>query len=218
MKLNKGIFIVFAACLLITVQPQTAVGGSVDQHYSQIHNFNSELDSRQYTAIQDVIGRKITDETNRVIGKISDVRLSKGGVVSSLIAEFDGIAAGRGMYAISTRLLDMPARGAYSIPMHRNDVAGFVAAIEPAAGESASFPASSLLGAKVRGSSGQRFGAVQSVLLNSSGSKAFALMVRGGRGKVGDFVLPINNGVSSRNKLVFLDNDYSMALEQFMAE
>jgi sporulation protein YlmC with PRC-barrel domain len=195
-----------------------AHAGSVDNHYSQITYFNAELNERQYTELNEVLGRKITDETNRVIGKVTDVRLGKGGVIKTFIADFDNIGAGSGRYAVNPRLLQKPSRGSYSMSMHRDNAGRFVSEIEPATGSEASFPANSLVGAKITGASGQRFGTVQKVLLNSSGSRVFALLVRGGYGKVGTYALPINNGVSSDDDKIFLDAAYSSALERFLGE
>src|SRR3989339_1536440 len=127
MKLkNISLTVVALTLALLAATVTSAYAGSIDNHYSQIIYYNAELDERQYTELNEVLGRRITDETNRVIGKVTDVRLGKGGVIHTIMADFDDIGAGSGRYAVNPRLLQMPSNGSYSLAMHRDDVGRFV--------------------------------------------------------------------------------------------
>lgn len=189
-----------------------------DKHYDQIIRLNAGLSKRNYFYLQDFIGRKITDSTNRVVGEIKDVHVGRGGIVESILAEFDDTSAGRGIYAINSRLLQRSMSGSFSLPFHRDDAGRFVSEIEPAAGGDAMTKASSLVGARVEGSEGQNFGVVESMLLDVNGSRFFALNVIGKRGKAENFVLPINNGLRSKGRRIILESAYTRALEQFLRE
>ncbi len=212
---NKTILLA-VALLLMALPWRAPLAYSGEALYSQIADSNSRSLSG-HTSIDQIIGRKIVDQTNRVIGEVADIRLARRGIVVSYIANINGLSSGNGKYAFHSRMLKKPAQGAFSVSVHRNDLGGFINAIEPAGGDSNTFSARSLLGAKVKGFDGQRLGTVQSVLLNNSGTRVFALMVRGGRGKVGNFILPVNDGLSSTGNEIFLDQAYTQALLRFLS-
>lgn len=152
----------------------------------------------------EILSRHVLDRTNRIIGEVEDVILTKSGAVETLSVDFDRLRLRGG--SIGLNYADMairPASNGYIIGFEAVQIEDMypqiLAGIETASGEDAerrSVSVKAIIGAPVRNEKGRKIGAVKHVLFGENGNQAQALFIAMFLGGVGakDIAVPFNAG------------------------
>lgn len=140
------------------------------------------LQNPEYQSSDKIVGRKILDNKNKVLGTVKDIVLTTNGSVSALYVDFDRLRLGSEVYLNYRTLNVEPIDNGYKLAYRDSQIEEmypqFLADIESAAGEEDdTLSLNAVVGSPVRNAEGTRIGEVESVLFGSEGSWAEALYI-----------------------------------------
>lgn len=139
--------------------------------------------NRSFIGMGDIIGRRILDNTNRVLGDVRDITLDRNGGIVNLQADLDRLNLGAGTMPINfDRFGVRLSNNAYKLNFNDDQIAGLVpeilATIPTAAGENTdTFSLKKIRGKKVYAFDGRYIGKVRNVMFNASGTRAEMLYI-----------------------------------------
>lgn len=172
--------------MLLILLPQTAQ--AQNNPYNQFLKALGEvnrIDPKQnpeYETSENILKRKMVDNTNKVVGEVQDVILNGNGAVSALAVDFDRIHLSNEVY-LNYRDMDIePAGKGYELGFRADQIKemypDLLANIESAAGDDAdNFSLKKMIGAPVRRPDGTNLGTIENVMFGSEGSWAEALYI-----------------------------------------
>jgi sporulation protein YlmC with PRC-barrel domain len=215
-KIKKQFFLL--ATILALTLPHPAGAGQGAQWLEHIRALNAQSSKRVVgvPVAGDIIGRRVVDNTNRVIGEVDDILIGTNGNFENFIIDLDGF----GTIPLPARRLQRQSKSSFAVSVHRDDIGRLAADIETASGSGLAAPmrVSRLAGATVRGVSGQRYGTVSALVLGGR-SRIQAIHVKSARGKVGIVALPVNAGMRLEPSGVLrLNSAYESALGRYLRE
>lgn len=208
---------VFVLLVCVLTFCGSAVAEPESYFFDQIHKANRDArpGRAHFSDLREIIGRRVVDETNRVIGEIDDVVMNDRGTIENIVLDING----QGHVPLHPRNLRPFSESALQLAFHRDDIGRYVAEIEPAAGDAGRLRGRDILGARIVGVSGERFGTVQDAFLNETGTNVIAVTVRGSKSHVGNLVLPVNRGMrTGPGRIVLLNSAYSAALNAYLRD
>lgn len=175
--------------------PMNVQAQNVTRALDQISRINriEPLQNPDYKTYKDIIGRKVTDRKNKVIGQVEDITLNTNGSISAIVTDFDRL---RLSHAVSLNFRQLGIRtlsNSYSLNLKSNEVEDFypqlLANIETAAGDNEIYSVRDIIGASINTEKDHVFGRVKDVLFSGNGSRAAALYIEIRRGNArGDTV------------------------------
>lgn len=175
--------IAILAVLLIAPLAAQAQGANPD-FYNGLNTLNriSPMQNPEYEPADRVLGRKMLDSKNKVVGVVKDALLTTNGTVSALSIDFDRLRLGQEVYVNMREMNVQSARGSYQVSYNSKQIQDaypqMLAGIESAAGpDSDTVSLKKLIGAPVRNADGTRIGTVESVLFGAEGQWAEAIQV-----------------------------------------
>ncbi len=175
-----------------------------------INNVNAQAD--RLNALGAITGRRVTDDTNRVVGEIDDIVIDLNGNIRAYLVDLKR----QGVVPVSPGLVVRRSKGAYALNFHRDDLARLAASIEPAAGNAAPVRATRLIGRDIRTQGGTYVGKIRAVLLNDSNTSVRAYQIKR---KTETFLIPANSklGIASGGDLVMAD-DFARGVGRYLSE
>lgn len=191
----RPVFLCYAL-FAIMAAPVVAVAQESPRTLERLSDLNriSPLQNPEFERAEDVLGRKILDRKNKVIGEVKDITLRNNGTINTINTDFDRLRLGNTVFLDFREMSIRPVSDAYSLAMDSDEIAAFypqlLANIDTAAGnEDDSFSTLKIVGSKVEAVDGRNLGSVKSVLFGSNGTRASALYVELSIGTTrGDYV------------------------------
>lgn len=176
-----------------------------------------------YQKTSQVLKRDIVDRKNKVIGEVHDVLVQANGSIDSLYVDFDEVGFDQLVYLDYQGMAVRSSSASYNLTFSDHQIEliypEILANTAVAAGDDAdTYSVTSLIGGPVRSNSGEKVGVVDTVLFNSTGTMAVAVLIKGEDGK---FALPftaIEKVQSSRfdsASRMFVADVYATALDTF---
>lgn len=178
---------------LALLAPAAAMAAEKNGSYSNFlqrlsqANRMQPLQNPEYTRGTQVLGWRILDRTNKVIGEVDDVILSDRGALTSVAVDFNRLRLGAPVYLNASEVPLRPSGNGYVMGMNYSQVENLypslLADIETASGiDDENFSAKKLIGAQVISDDGRSLGRVEDVLFTGRGTRAAALYVGMGYG------------------------------------
>ena len=138
------------------------------------------MQNPEFETADDIVGRKIIDRKNKVIGNVDDVIINQNGTISSIQTELDRLRLGDDINLNYRTLRIRSISNAYALNMDSDEIAELypqlLANMETASGDNAdTFSTRKLIGATLRSKDGRKLGKVDSILFSSNGGLASAV-------------------------------------------
>lgn len=145
-------------------------------------NRMNPLQNPQFERWDRVVGRKLIDRKNKVVGKVQDIVVNENGTIASVKADFSRMRLGDDVY-LNYRSMSIQARDdAYELGMEADELEEFfpqfLANIETASGDNdETFSVRKLVGAKLYSEKGKKIGEIENILFGNNGSVVRAVYV-----------------------------------------
>lgn len=152
------------------------------QLLDKVNSYAPEQSSRHEGA-KDILKNRIIDKTNRVVGKVNDILLSKSGVVKMIDADFDRINLGTDTLFVNYSDLEIqPATNGYKMGYTDDQIKeqfpALLAGMQSASGAGSDlFSARKIAESAVRSSDGKKLGKIKDILFDNEGTRAELLFV-----------------------------------------
>ncbi len=178
-----GLFI--AAAFVIFVFDSSVEARNTIHGVERLFELNERdiLQNRDYQTSKDVIGKRVIDRKNKVIGKVDGVVINRGGNISSFIIDFDRLNLGQPVpLSFSNAEIDPKNRG-YILDLTAASIEELyptlLSQVETASGDGNNqINLKNLIGAQVRSSSKDRLGVVEDVIFSGNGSRVEAIYMK----------------------------------------
>lgn len=161
----------------------------------------------KFEKTEKILGRRILDRKNKVVGIVNDVVLNENGNISFLDVEFDRMQLSRSVLINYGTLNIEPVTNGYAMTFDSKEIEklypSLLADIETAAGDDEAYSLKKLAGMEVWTTGGRRIGKIDDVLFGSNGQRAEALYVG----------LSINTMHNKAVAMPFGDADFSKAIK-----
>ncbi len=203
MRLIAFLFLLFIS-IPVAVQANTDTERYLS-HAASLNKIDPYINDG-FTFTEEFIDRKLTDRTNRTIGKITGILADQNGNISSVMADMKGLGFGRSTLYLNFRALQIDRNGdSYRLPYSRSELQGMLpnmlSAISTAAGGDGLIRVEELEGATLRSEKGKRLGKVKSVICDRHGRRVLALLISDFPDYPhGDFVLPFDRNLMITQK------------------
>jgi sporulation protein YlmC with PRC-barrel domain len=185
-KRIKIVLIALMLCGSFAIFAQPASARSLDEVklLEQLTTLNRypPLRSSEFDLSSQVLGRRIIDRKNKVVGQIKDVIINSNGGVEMFLVEFDRLKVSGAVYMDANELKVGDFTKRYSIDMNDEELVTMfptlLANTATAAGDATEMQSvGKVVGAEVISDDGRRLGTVENVLFDNSGKKARGLYV-----------------------------------------
>ena len=172
--------IAFALIAIVFSPVQTLANN--DRALEQLTSLNrmNPLQNPEFDRAGKILGRKILDRKNKVVGRVDDVIVNSNGTIASLQTDFDRLRLGTDLY-LNYRSLNIRTRStSYALGMDADEIEDFypqlLADIETASGNNTStFSVREMMGAPILSDKGRKIGKVKNVLFANNGGIVRAL-------------------------------------------
>lgn len=229
-------YFILIAMVLLALTPfitpvHAAISGDVMQNLRELENENNKRPWRNgsYESLSGIVGDRVLDETNHVIGSVRDVVLSSNGSIEAVDVNVGKLRVASQKIQIDYRALGGEAvPGGYKFGVRDSELDEILplmlAQISPSAGgHKTYFSAKSLVGVPLH-ANGDKIGTIHDVLFDSLGRRAQYVLVRPsgkGVGK-GEFVVPFSSvtyeaGQNARPK-ASLENAVAGAVDLYLQQ
>ncbi len=145
-------------------------------------NRNNPLQSPQLDKSADILGRRMLDRKNKVVGSIQDIVLNENGNIAYLNVKFDRMQLSRPVFVNYSRFNVSTVSNGYAMTMNDDEIEALypelLADIETAAGEDDTYSLRKLQGMKVSTLAGRDIGTIEDVLFGANGKRAEAIYVK----------------------------------------
>ncbi len=176
---------VIAAIALTAMATGPAFGQiqNLDRSVEQLAELNRypPLRSSAFDLTGEVIGRKIVDRKNKVIGSVSDIIIDSNGSIQSYQVKFDRLNMTESVNLNARELKSADFAKRYSIDIEGSELESLfpqlLAGMETASGEAGLYSVNRIRGAEVLSGDGRRLGKVENILFDSGGTRARGLYV-----------------------------------------
>lgn len=171
------------ALLLMVATAQPLHADTLNRSLETLNKLNQiqPLQNPGYHTGDKLLGGRILDRKNKVVGELHDILLTPGGEVSSIAVEFDRLRLNTEVYLGYNDLQIKPVSNGYALGLDdgqiKNAYPEMLAGIESAAGNSDIFSVRKIVGADVKARDGRHLGVVDQVLFTGNGARAEALYV-----------------------------------------
>jgi len=180
-KNMKILPLITLAALAIITLPSVSYA-QVNRAMEQLSALNriQPLQNPEFEAADDILGRKIIDRKNKVVGNARDVIINQNGTIASIQTDFDRLRLGSEVNLNFRTLRIGTVSNAYSLNMDSDEIAAFypqlLSDIETASGDNTdTFSTRELLGTTLRAKDGRKLGKVESILFGANGGIASAV-------------------------------------------
>lgn len=174
---------IFSALILLLVFSPPIDAQELNPTFNRLNEMNriQPLQNPEYERTDRILGRRILDRKNKVVGQVHDVLLTRYGNISSLAVDFDRLRLREEVYLSYSDTQIRPASNGYVLGFDSAQIKALypelLANIETAAGNSDIFSVHKIVGADVKAQDGRTLGIVDQVLFGGNGSRAEALYV-----------------------------------------
>lgn len=180
------------ALILSLYAPLSLMAQSIDPYLNTLNQYNriKPLQNPLWKRSSKVLKGKITDNSNRVIGKIEDILVSPEGAIESIKGDLNRLRISSDVPLNVVELNMSPNSNGYSTSFDNSQVADLIpqilAGVATASGDEDSvFSVDRLVGSDVKSRDGRRLGKIQEVMFSDTGSSVEALIIRVRYGTVG---------------------------------
>ncbi len=139
------------------------------------------LQNPGWSKADEILGRKVIDRKNKVVGTVNDVVLNENGNIAALNVSFDRLRLGAPVYIGYGVLNIKPVTNGYAMTFDDDKIAeiypSLLAGTETAAGGEDTVSLKSLRGMEVWSQDGRRIGLADDILFGGNGNRADALYV-----------------------------------------
>ena len=169
---------IIAAATPVTVMAQDA---RTLEQLSDLNRMNP-LQNPKYERWDRVVGRKLIDRKNKVVGKVEDIIINDNGTIASMKADFSRMRLGDNVY-LNYRSMRIRANdNAFELGLDADELEEFfpefLANIETASGDNEdTFSVRKLVGTKLYSEKGKKIGEIENILFGNSGSIVRAIYV-----------------------------------------
>jgi len=171
--------------LFIGVSTSLAFAQHMDQAQALLATLNDRapLQNSELTQTRDLVGRKVVDNKNKVIGKVDDILISRHGSVSHYLVDFNRLNLNTPVYLTQGTIQTNDFKDRFRVDFDDNEVEAMypnlLSQISPASGKNsaANINVKNLKAAKLYAEDGRFLGTVDQVLFNQYGTAAKALYV-----------------------------------------
>lgn len=195
---------IFVCGIALTVGSVLSVPAAIAQSFSRDLEILSDLNrinprqNPEYQLSADVLGRRILDRKNKVVGEVNDIVLRDSGNIELLNVELDRLRLGD-IFLNYRSLRVEPVSDGYTLGFDSKQLEQLyptlLADTQTAAGDNGVFSVRRVLKSEVRSDAGRRVGTVEDVLFSANGSRAEALLVKLSQGTLrGDQIAVPFNG------------------------
>jgi sporulation protein YlmC with PRC-barrel domain len=184
---KQEIFMRFAAFFVLVFFAFTtlpALGADYNPKTEIIAEINRAhpLQNPKYETATDILGRRMLDRKNKVVGSIKDIVLNQTGGIAFLDVDFDRMKLGRKVFVNYSTFNVKPVTNGYAMSFDSNEIEeiypSLLADIESAAGDEDNvLSLSKVQGTEVWNASGERIGTVNNILFGSNGQRAEAVYI-----------------------------------------
>ncbi len=164
--------------------PGMASPASYSRKAEQISAVNrmAPLQNPKYDRSEEILGRRVLDRKNKVVGDLRDVLLSPNGSIAFLDVNFDRIRLAQPVLVNYSGFSIEPVTNGYAMTFDAAEIEGvypqMLAEIQTAAGEGAEiYSLKKLQGLTVKTESGRAIGRIDDVLFTGNGKRAEAFYV-----------------------------------------
>ena len=168
---------------LTPAQAQDAGFNSALQTLIKVNSYRPEK-SAKHERSSEVLNDRILDSSNRVVGNVNDVILSRNGSIKLIDTDFDRLKLGTDSLIVSYDDLNIrPVSNGYKMAYTDDQIEeifpSLLAGIATASGDDsrASFSLKKLVGASVKARDGRKLGKIEDVLFDSLGGRAELIFV-----------------------------------------
>lgn len=173
---------VFAMSLFNTAVAQSTDYMASLEKLNRINSYRPEQSPRHERS-REIFSDRVLDRTNKVVGEVRDLILTRNGSIAHLDVEFDRLRLTTDRLVVNYPQLGIrPVSNGYKMSYTDDQIIELVpellANIETAAGEdSDSYSLKKIIGSRVRAKDGRKLGKVEDVLFDSLGGRAEFLLV-----------------------------------------
>ncbi len=152
------------------------------QRLEEINSYRPEQSSKHERS-KDVLDNRVLDKTNRVVGEVNDVILTRNGSISSLNVNFNRMKLRTSSLYINYSDLGVrPVSNGYKMSYTDDQVAAIVpdilANIETASGKNAdTYSTRKIIGRNIYSKNGRKLGKVKDILFDAKGHRAEMLYI-----------------------------------------
>lgn len=215
--------IICAALFLMIVMPNDVFAQSnrALEQLSQLNRINP-LQNPEFETAKDIVGRKIIDRKNKVVGTAEDVIINKNGTIASLKTDLDRLRLGDEINLNYRTMRIRTLSNAYALNMDSDEIVEFypqlLANIETASGDNAdTLSVKNLIDTTLYTKDGRKLGKVENLLFGSNGGIVSAVYAELSYGTLrGDTIaIPFRsvNFYTERGRLRGeIDNDFARAM------
>jgi sporulation protein YlmC with PRC-barrel domain len=175
--------LVMLAFVITCIFALPATAASYSQKTEQIIAVNrmAPLQNPKYDRSEEILGRRMLDRKNKVVGDIEDVVLNEYGGIAFLDVKFDRIRLPRAVFVNYTGFDIQPVTNGYAMTFEASEIEGaypqMLADIATAAGDEDTYSLKKLRGVSVKTSSGRIIGQVDDILFGGNGERAEAFYI-----------------------------------------
>lgn len=233
----KSFLFVLCTALVFTgasmAAAQTSSAENIDQQaysrnlelLSQLNRIDAEQNP-EFEDSKDVLGRRVLDSKNKVVGNVKDIIVSKSGSIQSLNVDFNRLRLNSDIFLNYRSLGVKPLSDAYALSFNSDQIEELyptlLADINTASGANdETFNVRSVIRSNIKTIDGRTIGVVDDVLFDSEGARAMALMVKLNIGTLRGtkIALPFNsiafNNAGAGRKHVILNPEMAQALVDY---
>lgn len=152
------------------------------ENLNEINSYRPEQ-SAKHERSEEILNDRILDSTNRVVGEVKDVLLTRSGSIETLNADFNRLKLGTDELFVDYGDLSMrPVSNGYKMSYSDDQIEDLVPALlanmaTAAGGDQDSYSLKKLIGAKVKAKDGRTLGNVEDVLFDNLGGRAELLFI-----------------------------------------
>lgn len=219
----------FVCGIALTAGSVISAPAAIAQNFSRDLEIISSLNrinprqNPEYERSGDVLGRRILDRKNKVVGEVNDIVLRTNGNIELLNVELNRLRLGD--LFINYRSLNVePVSDGYTLGFDSGQLEQLyptlLADTQTAAGNGDILSVNRVLKADVRSAEGRRIGVVEDILFGGNGSRAEAILLKVTQGRLRgkQIAIPFNGSTfedTGRGPVVILRQSFADAMTEY---
>ncbi len=167
-------FLIPLICTMFAAMPVYAENSTADllRFQKELATLNriKPLQNPRYESAQDVLGGRVLDSTNKVVGELHDVLIGREGGIASLLVSFDRLRLGTDVYLNYVSLGIQNVTNGYRLGFNDDEIneiyPELLANIESAAGDDDMYSLKDILNKPVKTDDNRTIGSVETVFFD----------------------------------------------------